>query len=142
MEQVDEQNHKPNVYIAGKWSRREELLAFAFDLHDVGCNITSSWLWADKEEGEEYYKEYAVRDIEDISKSEVFILFTFAETELTVRNSRLVELGFALAWLKEVIIIGPRENIFCHLNIVRHCADTDEFWREIDLVEENENKEG
>ena len=140
MDQADGQEHKPHVYIAGQWDRREELLEFAFDLHDAGCNITSCWLWSNDDEYEEHYKEYAVRDIEDIGKSDVFILFT--ETELTVRNSRLVELGFALAWLKEVIIIGPRENIFCHLNIVRHCADIDEFWREIDLVEENENKEG
>ena len=36
---------------------------------------------------------------------------------------------------------GPRENIFCHLNIVRHCTDIEQFWREIDLIEKNENKE-
>lgn len=138
MDPGEEQEHKPCVYIAGKWDRREELLQFAFDLHDVGCNIVSTWLWANENEQDENYKEYAVRDIKDIGDCDTFILFT--GKEVYYRSGHLTELGFALAWGKEVIIIGPRANIFCHLNIIRHCADIEQFWAEIDLVEENENK--
>ena len=102
------------VYIAGQWSKKGEIAVFANKVKERGYAIGTRWLNAgDEKNGPISWKEYARRDEEDIYDCDIFILFT--EVDPPDRNSRLVELGYALAYGKEVIIIGAVETIFCTL---------------------------
>ena len=102
------------VYIAGRWSKKGEIAVFANKVKELGYLITARWLAAgDEKNGPISWKDYAKRDEQDIYDADIFILFT--ETDPPERNSRLVELGYALAYAKEVIIVGPIETIFCTL---------------------------
>ena len=109
-----------DVYIAGKWQDRGKLAVFANKIKGLGgYNIRCRWLDAlDETNTAMSWREYAERDGEDIygkgPGTGIFILF--AETPpLPPRNSRLVELGYALAYAKTVFIVGKIETIFCTL---------------------------
>lgn len=52
--------------------------------------------------------------------SELLIAFTEQPRTGATRGGRHVELGIALGMMKRVWIVGPRENIFCWLDDVRH----------------------
>ncbi len=102
------------IYPAGKWCDRDKIAVFANKLRGMGHYITAHWLMSDKEDEDvDGWADYAERDMQDIYDADHFILFT--EHEPPNRNSRLVELGLALAYGKEVTIIGPIETIFCTL---------------------------
>ena len=111
------------IYLAARYSRREELCGYARILEAAGHEITSRWLDGghqippDQEEavvraeGERFARE----DIEDVRRAECVIAFTEQPREGTSRGGRHVELGLALAWEKRLRIVGPRENVFCWL---------------------------
>ena len=102
------------IYVAGKWADRDKLAVFANKLRDLGHYITSHWLTSEYEdEAIDGWKDYAERDMQDIYDADLFILFT--EHDPPHRNSRLVELGLALAYGKETTVVGPLETIFCTL---------------------------
>ena len=56
--------------------------------------------------------QMASRDLEDIARAELLILFTDVGD---TRGGKMVEFGFALAKGIDCSVIGPMENIFCHL---------------------------
>ena len=92
------------------------MLDFANHLLGLGWLVTSRWVLGvhGEDDGDDtQWCKYAQDDVDDIRAADWFILFT--ESEPVTRGSRLTELGYALAWKKNVIIVGPRENIFCHL---------------------------
>jgi len=104
-------------YVAGRWNTRDRLCVFKNKLEDLGHESTAHWLTTDGEdESVTRWAEYAERDVNDIyeAREGAFILFT--EHKPPQRNSRLVELGLAIAYgVKLIIIIGPPETVFCSL---------------------------
>ena len=102
------------IFIAGNFERRAELAVFANLVRGQGYHITSSWLYTNEEDADQdSWSTYAKRDAMDIYDADVFILFT--EATPPQRNSRLVEMGYALAYGKHVVVIGPIETIYCTL---------------------------
>ena len=98
------------LYLAGKFSRREELIRHAADLKKLGHRVTSRWLTpyedAHKARG---WAFMAKIDLADIRASETTVFFT------NVRNPRggeRVEFGYALALKKRLIVVGPLPTIF------------------------------
>ena len=101
-----------NIFVAGKWADRDKLAVFANKLKSMGHYITSHWLTSGNEDEDEgSWADYAIRDQLDICAADLFILFT--EENPPKRNSRLVELGIAIAAKKEITIIGRIETIYC-----------------------------
>jgi hypothetical protein len=57
----------------------------------------------------------------DIETADVFVYFSMSPYALSARNGRAVEFGVALARLKPIVVVGPKESIFHYLrDRVRH----------------------
>lgn len=126
------------LYLAASYTRKPLILEYAKALQAEGFETTSRWL-TEPEHPETWLEEltpeqldqYAFRDLEDIEKADIFLLFTEALPDETKRAGRHVEFGYALAHMKSVIVIGPRINIFHYLYGV-HQYDTLEKWIKAD----------
>lgn len=119
------------IYLAARYSRREELLGYKAELEAGGHEVTSRWLagahqWdpvaagTESPESADDIPPEAVRfardDFEDVERCQLLIAFTEKpRANLASRGGRHVELGLALAWDKAVFLVGPRENVFCTL---------------------------
>lgn len=105
------------IYLASRTCRFLEMQNVRCDLEKCGHIITSRWINKDgnhRDNKKSYYARYSINDLSDIDESQVLIAFT--EPPLThSKGDRHVELGIAIGKGKRVIIIGPRENVFCHL---------------------------
>lgn len=125
------------IYLAARYSRREELCGYRTQLEEMGHTITSRWLNGSHqisnegkpigETGEELVENgscevskglresFAREDRDDVYASELVVAFTEVPRASTSRGGRHVELGLAIARGKIICLIGPRENIFCWL---------------------------
>lgn len=121
------------IYLAARYSRREELCGYREQLSALGHEVTSHWLngehqAADDDPGEQAY-EFAAEDINDILDSDVIVSFTEEpRTAGASRGGRHVEHGFVLGMnealrlaqrylpeevvIRRVIVVGHRENVF------------------------------
>jgi hypothetical protein len=64
-------------------------------------------------------QKFAQDDFRDVLMCDLLIGFTEKPREGGSRGGRHVEFGIALGRMKQVWIVGPRENIFCWLEDVR-----------------------
>lgn len=138
-------------YLAARYSRREELLGVRDVIHALGSRVTSRWLDGNHQladdgtpignDGEALVErgsvdedsraamlrtKFATDDFEDVRWADTVVAFTEEPRTTNGRGGRHVELGLALAWNKRVIIVGPRENVFCWMPQVEHFKD----WRQ------------
>lgn len=130
------------IYLAARYSRRVELLAYRDALAELGHVVTSRWLNGDHqisnagvpigEAGEALVEDgdgeaaarlrdkFANDDFEDVVSADVLVAFTEPPRSDKGRGGRHVELGIALGFGIDVLVVGPRENIFCWLASVKH----------------------
>lgn len=120
------------VYIASRYSRKEEMKSVRLEIERIGLFSTSTWLEEPhapntqmSELTPEQHSEYANVDLQDINRCD-FMLF-FSESDLTPRGGRHVEFGYATGMNKHIHVIGPRENIFHYLDNVTVHADLASF---------------
>lgn len=136
-------------YLAARYSRREELLGVRDVIEALGGEVTSRWLNGNHQisdtgvpigdEGEQLVEDpdgdlaagdgeraaalrakFAMDDYQDVRRADVLVAFTEPPRSTASRGGRHVELGLALAWTEHIIIVGPRENVFCWLPWVDH----------------------
>lgn len=121
------------VYLAAPYKARDYMLIHvARHLEFKGHVVVSSWIREDHlvhsgtinaapSQTEEYCASHIARDFADIDSADVVVLFTgqFISESLysvnlldTVSGGRHVEVGYALAKGKRVIVVGNPENIF------------------------------
>ena len=113
------------IYLAARYSRREELCRYAEELREVGHIVDARWLLGEHqvhdgalevEAAEDDVPDedvlFAREDIEDIDRADVVICFTEKPRSNSSRGGRHVEFGYALAMGKPIVVIGPRENVF------------------------------
>ena len=124
------------VYLASRYSRREELNVYRADLEQRGLTVTSRWLAGDHQISDsglsEQAKEadrirFATEDWEDLLQAELCISFTEEPRSSNSRGGRHVEFGAALAAGQRCVVIGPRENVFHCLPWVEVFASWSEF---------------
>lgn len=109
-------------YLAARFSRRLELRGYRNQLDSFGHRVTSRWLDVEEVSMDELTwtqrDHYAHIDLDDVRDADCLIVFT-EERSLSVpgaeRGGRFVEMGYALGLGKPIVIVGPRENIFCFL---------------------------
>ena len=124
------------IFISARYGRREEMIQRGAELIEAGHEIVSRWLYVDgtTEDAREveaatktmpFFKAlgFANDDLHDLNTAEIFIAFTEETSSPYGRGGRHVEYGMALEKffnhrLKNIFIIGPRENIF-------HCLPGD-----------------
>lgn len=132
-------------YLAGRYSRREELAGVRDVIEGFGGVVTSRWLDGDHQVDDEgvpigedgaalvedghvdgharaaaLRASFATDDVEDVARADVLIVFTEPPRSSTSRGGRHVELGLGLGLRKKVLVVGPRENVFCWLPVVEH----------------------
>lgn len=109
-------------YLAGRYDRRQELCnrAHAIERASKGTwRSTARWLdgvhddLGPDSDTDEMYR-VAMEDIHDILESDVVFVYT-EHPGVSSRGGRHVELGFAYATGKRIVVIGPRENVFTAL---------------------------
>jgi hypothetical protein len=137
------------IYLAARYSRREELCQYRAELEELGHAITSRWLngshQIDKhvtpigDHGEKLVEgdsgessaqvdalraHFATEDCADVASAGVVISFTEPpRSALGNRGGRHVEFGMAIALHKRLIVIGHRENLFHYLPQVEFYPD-------------------
>jgi nucleoside 2-deoxyribosyltransferase len=120
------------IYLAAPFSHKDVLREHAKVLRKAGHEVTSGWLMErinpkkDIEEGENYRK-HAERDIKDINRSDLFVIFNVNPKHWIKRGGKHFEAGYAYAKGIPIEVIGPNENIFYFLRDIKHHADFDEF---------------
>jgi nucleoside 2-deoxyribosyltransferase len=115
------------IYLAGHYSRKEEISKAAKDLKSVGIKVVSTWL---KERvmpkisisnlSESFLQRAAIRDVKELSRATHFVLFTVSPDTLFTRGGHCWENGFADALKKKTVIVGPRQHIFHYLRGKKH----------------------
>lgn len=130
------------VYIASMFSDKARVLQRGNELAELGIECTSRWAAETvphnaemKDIPDEYHRETAVADIEDILASDVTVL-TVPDPELLInatvtsssRGGRHFESGFVYGLMfsqgwtrwgqppRELVILGKKENVFHHLD--------------------------
>lgn len=119
------------IYLASRYSRREELLRYSQELEALGHIITSRWLTGNHElaDRDDYLtaaqqadrERFASEDWSDVKAADCVISFTEEPRGTTSRGGRHVEFGGALMAGKRTVVVGHRENVF-------HCLPEVEFY--------------
>jgi nucleoside 2-deoxyribosyltransferase len=123
------------LYLAGRYSQKDEIAAIAKRLQFEGFAITSSWLEEPHAPGttldqlsDTELAQYAQNDLNDIDEADAIVFFSVDPTIPTVRGGRHVEFGYALAKRKAILVVGQKENIFHYLKkVIRHFETVDEL---------------
>ncbi len=130
------------IYLAARFSRRDEVREYGDQLRGLGYTISAQWLTTthvapdnlDEEHVRGYVAENIARvDIADIMSSDAVIMFTESPRSggrRASRGGRHVEFGLALALMKRIIVVGPIENTFYTLpqaEVVKTWAEAKEL---------------
>ena len=117
------------IYLAAQYRRKEEMKVVRRLLHEAGHICTSSWLKEPHDANitmdqctTEDLRFFAEQDLDDIRRSDIFVIFSVDPLLPTVRGGRHVEMGYALGLGKPVYVVGPKENIFYYLPGLKHFA--------------------
>jgi len=107
------------VYLAARYSRREEMIDVARQLRDRGHEVTSRWIEGNHLITEEQLVNdrtlgirLASEDCDDLERADLVISFTEPPRSAPNRGGRHVEYGLALGLGTECWVVGPRENVF------------------------------
>lgn len=114
-----------SYYLAGRFSRKDELAGYARQIEAAGDYVTSRWLTgahdahSERVLTSEELRAFAMEDLEDIHGSSGFILFTETPDVGYTSGGRMVEFGWALVYSQirpeNLLICGPHENVFTQL---------------------------
>lgn len=142
------------VYLAARYSRREELCKYRKELQDLGYNVQARWLdgnhqlyngvpirkigenlveGEDNPEANQLRVKFAQDDMQDCSAADIIINFTEPPRNTTTRGGRHVEFGIGLALGKKLYVVGPRENIFHWLPVVEVFESWDGLFKTLAL---------
>lgn len=102
------------IYLAAQYSRQRELHQYRQELEALGMQVVSRWLDGHDDKSNKHNSDYAIEDLEDIDRCDVLISFMESRRDYS-SGGRHVEFGYAIAKGLNIIIVGPRENIFCYL---------------------------
>jgi len=122
------------IYLAARYSRRDELRKIRDELQSLGNTVTSRWLDGDRTTEDDDKRQVSFDMMKDIDKADCIIVFGDSP-ELTGRNgAKHVEFGMAIAWGKRQIVVGHRDNLFYHLPAVQFYEDAEtmmnDLWRQ------------
>ena len=126
------------IYLMAAYHRHQEMQAVAQRLTSLGHTVTSRWIWGGHQASKEaigtgtlgeFERRFAEEDMADLYASEICIGFSEPWPIIPIsggrhpRGGRHVELGMALAWQKEIIVVGRAEHVFHALLRVQYVPD-------------------
>jgi len=115
------------VYIAARYSRKEEMKQVSELLRSEGVEVVSTWM-EEPHDGnislndvcDALLEKYSVIDVSQVIDADIMIMFSEDPLIGTPRGGRHVEFGIALGTRKPIYVVGPKENIFHYLPNVFH----------------------
>ena len=112
------------VYLASKYSQKEELRGYAQELESEGITVTSRWITEEPASLTNLDEKilWARYDLADVARADVLVFFAEDPENQPRRGGRHVEFGYALALNKKVLVVGGIENIFHNLPEIQHFA--------------------
>lgn len=125
------------IYLASRYSRKDEMRNRAEYLAGFGFTVTSTWLEEKYDPNikitdiaDDTNRELAAIDLYDIDRSDTLIFFAEDQNNQPPRGGRHVEFGYALARGLDIVVIGVKENIFHYLKPIKVYPDWQTFLRE------------
>lgn len=122
------------VYLAARYDRRDELREYREILTSYGIEVTSRWLDETEplnsqmgQHSEDFYILTARIDLEDVDDADTIIFFSEDPLVGYRRGGRHVEYGYALKGGKDIIVIGPKENVFHYGTGAIHFESFEQF---------------
>lgn len=115
------------IYIAASLAVKDNVRELAAELERAGFTITSKWLDVDTgyNRSHDELEKAARGDYNDLKEADV-LLHAFTGIRSTGGGCD-TELGMAIAWEKDIVILGERFNIFHWLPQVGVVRDVDEL---------------
>ena len=115
------------VYLAAPWQWRAEMIQVKEHLEVSGnVIVNSTWLGPEDTDDlatlaneEDRCRKVAQRDFDEIDAADVVVVFSYPEMHGKGSGGRHVELGYALAKGKPVVLVGEKENVFHRLGSIR-----------------------
>lgn len=109
----------PIVFLSARYARRHELKSYRDDLAFRGFRVASRWLDGEDEIGlagpdRAEARRWLEINLVDLAQASVVVCFSEdpeAQPPGGSRGGRHVEFGMALEAGKEVLLVGPRENL-------------------------------
>ena len=95
-------------YIAAPYELRDAALRARTTLEQSGFLVTARWLDAQAQDSD----LEARKDLEDIASAHALIALNPSEWARSGTGGRDVELGYALALGKRIVLVGARTNVF------------------------------
>ena len=115
-----------NVYLAGRYESMD-VMREVREVWGGGKRravVTSRWIDGKHSDATRALSAVAAtEDLEDIDAAEVLVIWSPREHFRTGRGGRHVEVGYALARGKRIILVGERENVFHHHPAIEQVAD-------------------
>lgn len=121
------------VYLAARYSRKDEMREYADRLQRADHHVTSRWVEVkhnveDIDRERELASRYALEDSEDLTAADAVVVFTEPPRKELTRGGRHVEFGMALALQKRLFVVGPSENVFYALPQVEVYSSWDQLF--------------
>lgn len=114
------------VYLAAMYQHMEAMKLRREEFKAAGIGCTAQWIDNKEDSFKDSLHDAAQMDLNDIDAAEVFVGYTLKKGTMFSSGGRMVELGYAIAKGKWIILIGDRENVFCHLEYICVVSSTDE----------------
>jgi hypothetical protein len=120
------------VYLASRFTRKDEMATYAEDLNRLGHQVTSRWLGVEFDPGTPLshpnWSQLAQQDLDDIRRADALICFTETSGGGAARHA---EFGIGLGLGKRVYIVGSAEHLFHTLPQLKVYPDWDALIRAI-----------
>ncbi len=103
------------VYIAAPYELRDTTIEIMKILEESGHEVTSSWLRTIAPMTD----VVACQDLTDVETADTLLIINPANWKDKGGGGRHVEMGYAIARGKKIVLLGVRSNIFHHLSEIR-----------------------
>lgn len=115
------------VYIAAPYPCRDFAVRVMKMLEVQGIEVTSRWL----KYPDEMNDDFARQNLTDVACADVLVALNVEGWEEKGTGGRHVELGYALACGKKIILVGQRSNIFHHLSSIKQIDGHEDLAKQV-----------
>lgn len=109
-------DQKVVVYLCSQYQNRHWLRTMRYGLERVGLSVQARWIDTDDADvrsmSDAERQAIITMDLDDLTTSDVVVAFSLPEQHGWGTGGRHVELGYAMAVGKPIVLVGKHENLF------------------------------
>lgn len=115
------------VYVAAAFGQLSAARKAADRIREEGHEVTADWLYLEHPAPTQEEKtEWALKDLRDVDRSDAVVLLSLPDGVEITSGGRYVELGYAIARRKIVVVVGKQETVFHWLPQVNRSSSIDD----------------